>query len=268
VVTTDGAAGFIVSTDVTNSTAEHPFQKQAVTDMNEMFGEVPQYMLGDGLFTDLETVHYLELQGITALVPAESTGAVEGDAAYRIDPQEAVCSDSIDDLPVTKRTKRFTRKAFIFDVDVDCFYCPMGNKLCFCGITKHKRSSGTISETRVYKAQKEDCRVCPLRESCIPSHHTYRRVERMNRSEVLDRVAFQMSKQEIKKRYRKRKLIAESPFAHIKHAMGIRRFLHRGLEKVQTEWTWICAAYNLNKLIRLFRNMDLNGANNIQKEYA
>jgi hypothetical protein len=43
---------------------------------------------------------------------------------------------------------------------------------------------------------------------------------------------------------------AETPFAHIKGAMGVRQFLLRGLENVRTEWRWVCTTYNLKKLLQ------------------
>ena len=43
---------------------------------------------------------------------------------------------------------------------------------------------------------------------------------------------------------------AETPFAIIKSIMGMRQFLLRGLEKVETEWTWAATAFNLMKLVR------------------
>jgi len=43
---------------------------------------------------------------------------------------------------------------------------------------------------------------------------------------------------------------AETPFAHIKQAMGLRQFLLRGLENVQTEWRWVCTAFNFKKLLK------------------
>ena len=36
----------------------------------------------------------------------------------------------------------------------------------------------------------------------------------------------------------------------IKQAMGFRQFLFRGLARVQAEWTLVCTAHNLLKLIR------------------
>lgn len=50
--------------------------------------------------------------------------------------------------------------------------------------------------------------------------------------------------------YRLRKAIVEPVFGQIKEARGFRRFLRRGLRKVQAEWQMICATHNLLKLFR------------------
>jgi hypothetical protein len=39
------------------------------------------------------------------------------------------------------------------------------------------------------------------------------------------------------------------PSAILKNIFEVRRFLLRGLEKVRTEWRWVCTAYNLKKLM-------------------
>jgi transposase len=49
-------------------------------------------------------------------------------------------------------------------------------------------------------------------------------------------------------RYRLRKQTVEPVFGQIKEAMGFRRFLLRGLERVRGEWSLICTAFNLRKL--------------------
>jgi transposase/IS5 family transposase len=50
--------------------------------------------------------------------------------------------------------------------------------------------------------------------------------------------------------YRLRKQIVEPVFGQIKHGMGFRQFLLRGLAQVQQEWAMVCTAHNLLKLIR------------------
>jgi hypothetical protein len=47
--------------------------------------------------------------------------------------------------------------------------------------------------------------------------------------------------------YKMRKAVVEPVFGQIKEARGFRKFLLRGLEKVQAEWKLICATHNLLK---------------------
>lgn len=50
-------------------------------------------------------------------------------------------------------------------------------------------------------------------------------------------------------RYRLRKQVVEPVFGQIKECLGFRRFLLRGKQKVTSEWSLICTAHNLRKLI-------------------
>jgi transposase len=57
-----------------------------------------------------------------------------------------------------------------------------------------------------------------------------------------------LAQEEEQKRYRKRNGMVEPVFGMIKEILGYRRFLLRGLKKVQGEWSLICASFNLRKL--------------------
>ena len=50
--------------------------------------------------------------------------------------------------------------------------------------------------------------------------------------------------------YKMRKAVVEPVFAQIKEQRGFRRFLLRGLKRVEGEWRLICATHNLLKLDR------------------
>ncbi len=52
-------------------------------------------------------------------------------------------------------------------------------------------------------------------------------------------------------KYKLRQQTVEPVFGIIKSALGFRRFMLRGVEKVKLEWTLVCAAYNLKRLHRL-----------------
>jgi len=49
--------------------------------------------------------------------------------------------------------------------------------------------------------------------------------------------------------YKRRKHTVEPRIGHIKHNLGVRRFLRRGLEKVRTEWSMVCTVVNLGILL-------------------
>jgi len=51
--------------------------------------------------------------------------------------------------------------------------------------------------------------------------------------------------------YKLRKQTVEPVFGIIKEALGFRRFLLRGLEKVNLEWTLVSSRYNLKRLFNL-----------------
>lgn len=70
------------------------------------------------------------------------------------------------------------------------------------------------------------------------------------------------------KEYKKRMHTAEPPFGNIKHNLGYRYFLLRGLEKVQGEFNLMCIGHNINKMYNFMqkKNKDIAVAmRNIEK---
>jgi hypothetical protein len=57
--------------------------------------------------------------------------------------------------------------------------------------------------------------------------------------------------------YKKRKETVEPVIGIIKHIMGFRQFMLRGIEKVNTEWTLVMTAYNFKKLHNLIGKKNL-----------
>jgi len=50
--------------------------------------------------------------------------------------------------------------------------------------------------------------------------------------------------------YARRKAVVEPVFGQIKEARGFRRFMLRGLRKVQAEWAFVCTGHNVLKLYK------------------
>jgi transposase len=57
-----------------------------------------------------------------------------------------------------------------------------------------------------------------------------------------------------RRRYNKRIATVEPVFAQIKYIMGFRRFLLRGADKVKTEFSIVCTAYNIKKILKYRSN--------------
>ena len=95
------------------------------------------------------------------------------------------------------------------------------------------------------------CAGCPLAAACLsPTTKRGRTITRDQYEEVRERTAARMSLESSQQLFRRRSWIAETPFGVLKSVMGLRQFLLRGSEKVQTEWTWAVTTFNLGKLVR------------------
>ncbi len=79
-----------------------------------------------------------------------------------------------------------------------------------------------------------DCQGCPLASRCRknPEAVKGRRITHDIHEAARRRQRVRMREPEVKERHKKRKSIAERPFAVIKAAMDLRRFLLRGIELV------------------------------------
>jgi hypothetical protein len=96
----------------------------------------------------------------------------------------------------------------------------------------------------------KSCGGCALAEVCRdPKAKRGRSISRDQYEPLRERMHQRMKSPQGKATYARRMHTAETPFAHIKWAMGVRQFLLRGLENVRIEWLWACTAYNLKKLL-------------------
>jgi len=86
-------------------------------------------------------------------------------------------------------------------------------------------------------------------KKCIRGKARFRSIRRDQYEPYREAAAQRLSTAEGKSLYRKRAPTVEGVFGTLKHASGIRRFKVRGLDAVRSEWTRICAAYNLKKLL-------------------
>jgi hypothetical protein len=171
-------------------------------------------------------------------------------------------------LPVKEQGDRFDphqRLQFIYNGDKDCLVCPRNGVLAF---KRERALEGVLY--RNYR--KSGCGKCELRGRCIGSRANrtskdlWVRTSWLNESkalgdpqsggpsgmnsryELLAAMRAKLSTPEGRAVYAKRFPVSEGVFATVKSLRKGYRFLRRGLDRVNQEWTERCIAHNLAKL--------------------
>lgn len=251
VISTDKENGFIVSPEVMKTENERQIQPDMAEDIKDTYGRYPVAMSGDKLYNTIQNVTELEDRGIKSYTPVPLKEYEENNYARREDPSKPVAEKYWKYLPRNEKTKRLDRACFVYDKKLNCYYCPQGRRLLVHQRNKkEKRKHGYVTYT-MYRSR--DCSDCPLTSLCKAPRTKYRTVKRPVGQETMEKVARRMKSEEAKHKLRNRMHLAETPFAYIKTVMGVRQFLLRGLEKVNTEWMWVCNAYNIGKFVRLLQ---------------
>ena len=151
------------------------------------------------------------------------------------------------------RTDISRRENMPYHAEQDSYTCANGKAITFDYVKKQKSSSGYEAEVSVYSCK--DCDGCPLKEKCIRGNSKKLLEERSKVLNVSKKFIRQREEMEEKintdlgKMLRvNRSIQAEGVFAMVKEDMNFRRFLLRGMVKIQVEWTLLSLAYNLLKL--------------------
>jgi len=242
--------GFIVGADVLIGNVEHLVMTTMVDTVESDYGEKPQAVMGDSAYStgqNLAAMEGREQELLSPLVCEEVTD----NPARRENLTQAVAEEDLDRLPINAQTKRFDKQAFMYDEESDCYYCPAGQTLPREGTEKAERSGETIKLV-IYRCR--DWIGCPLAERCRKTADAKRgrKVTRDGYEGVRHRHSERMQQEDAKVRYNRRLHFGETPFAVLKAALELRRFLLRGIEGVQQEWLWGCTAFNLKKLMGLW----------------
>lgn len=261
VITVDTRHGLIVACDVTSLTNEDPLLIPQIETVQKDFGleQPPPEVLMDGLMSTGVNLQALDERGITAYAPSKLADPGTS-PAFRADLSQPVPQDKLDQLPMTEtkpakgeKYSQFSKDAFLYDAEHNCYWCPQGCPMPLSSTTTEKIKSGTQARAR-YKSDPADCAGCPLRARCLKPAGDQREVSRYEHDDLQEQLARRMSTPEGKQTYALRCQAAERPFAMIKQHYGMRQFLLRGLEKVRQEWRWMATAFNVGRLITLWRS--------------
>lgn len=144
----------------------------------------------------------------------------------------------------------FAPDQLYYNPQTDTYYCPMGQAMKRIGIYKRKTKNNFEQTITGYQAQ--NCKGCPLRSLCHKSKDN-RIIERnYNLIRLKAQAKTLLTSEEGIKKRKQRCHDVEAVFGNIKQNMNFKRFLLRGIEKVNVEIGLIAMAHNLKKFSLTF----------------
>ena len=144
------------------------------------------------------------------------------------------------------KAQKYNWQNMPYDEVNDEFTCPEGNKLKYLETKVEKSSTGFLQEYRIYEC--ENCSICENKVLCTKAKGN-RKISFFRKMWMLKQEAKKnlLSNEGIKMR-RKRAEFSERVFGQIKWNMGFKRFMLRGLDKVDIEWGLLSFAFNIKKM--------------------
>jgi len=193
--------------------------------LKENLGKMPDTLVADAGYGSEENYEYLENNDVEAFVKYPYFHK-EQSKKWRDDPY---------------RTENLK-----YDENDDCYTCPMGQKMNFTQEKIRISDNGFRQVNRLYQAQ--DCKGCPLREACNKSKGN-RIIEINPRLSYYKSIIRERLTSERGRKYRSQRPIdVEAVFGIIKGNRNYRKFLLRGLEKVEIEVGLLALSHNLSKI--------------------
>jgi len=193
--------------------------------LNDNLGKMPDTLVADAGYGSEENYEYLEENDVEAFVKYQYFH-MEQTKKWKEDPYRT------ENLP--------------YDENDDSYTCPADKKMNFIGEKVKITDNGFRQVKRLYQA--ENCNGCPMREACNRSKWN-RRIEinpKLNhyKSIIRERLT---SERGIKYRS-KRPVEVEAVFGMLKGNRNYRKFLLRGLDKVEIEAGLLALSHNLRKI--------------------
>ncbi len=218
----DGDAQIIVGQHVSQASNDQREVGRALDELEASSGRLPDKMSLDNGYYSGENLGALSDRGVDAYI---ATDRGEKPAATGVE-------DS--DRPLVKAD-------FRYDEGRDGFHCPGGQFLALRRVDAKGR--------REYRGEAEVCAACAYHDRCCRSKSGAARTVTSDGQEPLRRAMNErMSRPEGRAVYRRRKAIVEPVFGQIKNT-GFRGFGVRGKSKVDSEFSLVCSAHNVKKMV-------------------
>lgn len=251
----DAAYGVIVATGASDATDDCGQLTPMLKEVEKQCEALPQEASADSAYNtgaelakleEMKVVGYLPDSGTNSGSPSPEPGAADL-ALTAAQRGETLSEEQWTALPKDSEG-RIEKAAFTYDASRDVYRCPMNLALPFLRTSRDQKKSGVVLR-RQYGGCAA-CATCAKASLCCKDPKKGRMVNRDQYEEYRDRLRARMATDAGRARYQLRRQTVEPRFGFIKHGLGIRRFLRRGLEAIHTEWVLICTAVNLGIVLR------------------
>lgn len=216
---------FIINYSLHQTTNDTTTLAYHLESLKESLGKTPKALIADAGYGSEENYEYLEKNNIEAYVKYNYFHK-EQSKKWKEDPFK------IDNLH--------------YNQEKDCYYCPMGQEMHFKYEKTRITDNGYKQIKRFYKAK--NCASCLLKGKC-----SERKGDRI--IEINPKLNYYKSKVKVNlnsekgEQYRSRRPVdVEAVFGMIKNNRNYRRFLLRGLDKVEIESGLLALAHNITKM--------------------
>lgn len=215
----------VVNYSVHQDCVDSPTMPAHLARHEQIHGRLPEEVVADAGYGSEENYALLEAKGAEAYVKYNMFDK-ERDTRPKLHP--------------------FRVEGLHYNPLTDTLTCPMGQQMRRIGSGQEKTTTGYVRTLARYKAA--NCQNCPLNGACHKQKGD-RVVELSHEARRLRGLAAERLESEKGVAHRKKRACdVESAFGNIKHNKGFRRFMLRGIDKVEIEAALIVIAHNIQKI--------------------
>lgn len=197
------------------------------TEFKKLYHQLPQSITADAGYGSEENYEYTETEEITSYI--------KYNYFHKEQKQKKSKTDNLKNIRSLHHNK-----------EQDTYYCPMGQPMKRIGTQNRTTSNGYPQSYALYQAN--NCHNCPLRGSCHDQKGD--RIISVNHrlNKLKDQAKERLLSPEGVKHRKQRPCDVEAVFGNIKQNKGFKRFMLRGLDKVEVEMGLVALAHNLAKV--------------------
>jgi len=255
----DDAHGVITATDVNDQPNDSgqltPLVEQTVVNC----GQTPRTVSADSQYNTGPELASMEDKGIISYLPdsGQNSASLPLDETVRqaleaVGQRHLLTEEQWQVLP--KNSEGLIQKsAFTYDKPKDEYRCPAGRWLRVLRTSHDKNKWGTA--IRRQYGHPTACASCAHAAMCCKDAAKGRMINRDQYEDHRERLRERMGTEIGRSLYRRRKHTVEPRFGQIKHVLGVRRFMRRGLASARTEWSMVCTAVNIGILLRHWKEV-------------